>query len=139
MNQALYRWFDSEGTLLYVGVSGSIHKRVKQHEKTAEWINQAAFMTVQWFATRNDVESAERYAIENEGPLHNKTFATFGKDPLQITPPNSEYQIKHYKRMSEFYKIQDDRQQLLESRYKQEVDYWRESFFAKQPERIFVA
>jgi excinuclease UvrABC nuclease subunit len=139
MNQALYRWFDQTGTLLYVGVSGSLHKRVKQHEKSAEWFTEASFMTVEWFASRAEVERAERRAISQEKPLHNKVFADFGGTPAQITPPDKYDRLNSLKRRLDFYRIQYERQQVLDSRYQGDADFYRQLLDRKQTERIFVA
>jgi predicted GIY-YIG superfamily endonuclease len=125
MSQALYRWFHSDGTLLYVGVSGSIHKRVKQHEKSAEWFSQAAFMTVEWFANRFEVERAESQAIKNESPIYNKALSSIGGVALQITPPDSSGRLRRIEQSLQFYKIQYQRQEVLDSRWQEHLESWK--------------
>jgi excinuclease UvrABC nuclease subunit len=142
MSQGLYRWFDKDGHLLYVGISVAIHNRVKQHQRTAEWVTEASFMTVEWFDTRYEVERAEKKAIEMESPLHNKAFTTDSGEPRQVTPPDKSGQLRHVLQRLEMHKIQYDRQRILESAYKKDIDFWRDECIRmrKQPiERIFVA
>ena len=71
--QALYRWFNADHELLYVGISQTLFNRVKDHAKGSDWVHQASYMTVSWYETRHEVETAELGAIRNEGPLYNIT------------------------------------------------------------------
>lgn len=73
--QYLYRAFDSEGSLLYVGISNEWHKRLHAHEKTSEWIEQAEWVKLERYQDRKSVARAEREAIENEDPKYNKQFS----------------------------------------------------------------
>ena len=142
MSQGLYRWFDKDGYLLYVGISRSLHSRVKQHEKTAQWITEASFMTVEWFETRREVERAEKNAIKFENPLHNKAYATDSDLVTQVTPPDKSQEFSMLLRQIERYRIQHYRQELLESSYRKDLSAWRELYESqknKPIERIFVA
>lgn len=66
----LYRHFDAEGRLLYVGVSLSAIARLGQHKK-APWFGRIATVTVENFPTRAAALSAEMRAIQRENPQHN--------------------------------------------------------------------
>jgi hypothetical protein len=69
---SLYRHYDKQGRLLYVGVSLDAFSRFLQHGRaTAE----VARMDVETFQTRRDALRAERKAIESENPLHNVQHA----------------------------------------------------------------
>lgn len=70
----LYRHFDADGELLYVGISLSAIGRLSQHKSTAHWADKIASVTVESFSTREQAVEAERIAIETEQPLHNKIF-----------------------------------------------------------------
>jgi predicted GIY-YIG superfamily endonuclease len=72
--QYLYRAYGPEGELLYIGISSQWHHRLHQHEKTSDWIEQATNVTIERFADRESVALAEREAVRNEKPIHNKVF-----------------------------------------------------------------
>ena len=67
----LYRHFDAEGVLLYVGVSNRWERRLKQHGKTSEWFDQITQVKIEKFLTRQDALDAETTAIQVEKPKHN--------------------------------------------------------------------
>jgi hypothetical protein len=75
MTTALYRRFDSEDLLLYVGVSDGLRTRSKWHERHSPWTPFVARRTTEWFASRAEAEAAEKAAIKAEGPLFNKQHA----------------------------------------------------------------
>lgn len=85
---ALYRFFDAEKSLLYVGIAADPDKRQKQHARDAgeTWYPLAAERTVAWFGSRSDAESAERKAIATERPRYNSKHSVhFGPESLQMT------------------------------------------------------
>lgn len=71
MRTALYRHFDAEGRLLYVGISLSAARRLEQHKSTAQWFSKIVRVEIQWHPSRMDALAAEASAIVNEHPLHN--------------------------------------------------------------------
>lgn len=70
--QYLYRAYDSEGVLLYVGISGKWSERLHSHEKTSDWMELTDYVKIERFPDRESVEKAERRAIAKEEPLYNK-------------------------------------------------------------------
>ncbi|MAM60881.1 hypothetical protein [Maritimibacter sp. UBA3975] len=74
LNQ-LYRHFDKDGDLLYVGISLSAIDRSKQHKNGSDWWQEVASITVENFASRAAAERAERRAISSERPIHNRMHA----------------------------------------------------------------
>lgn len=68
---ALYRFYDSDDTLLYVGITGTISFRWEQHARRQPWWPAACRQIVDWHPTREAAEAAERVAIQSERPLHN--------------------------------------------------------------------
>lgn len=68
----LYRHFDENGTLLYVGVSLSAIYRLSQHKKGSHWHSKISRQEIEHFATREEALDAETRAIQNENPLYNK-------------------------------------------------------------------
>lgn len=71
----VYRHYGQCGTLLYVGLSNDVGRRLEQHKKTSPWANKVARTTVTRFETREDAQRAERAAIETEQPIHNSTYS----------------------------------------------------------------
>lgn len=69
--QHLYRHFDREGALLYVGVSLSAIQRLGQHADHSHWYSSIARVEIENFETREEVLAAERKAIVQENPRHN--------------------------------------------------------------------
>ena len=67
---ALYRHFDSDGRLLYVGISLSAIIRLAEH-RASPWFDDIAHVEIEHRSTRKAALAAERAAIRNEKPLHN--------------------------------------------------------------------
>lgn len=67
----LYRHFDADGNLLYVGVSFGAVARLQQHMKASSWAEKIVRVEVQKFRTRNAALRAESVAITREKPAHN--------------------------------------------------------------------
>lgn len=74
MNTDLYRHFDSNGNLLYVGISLSTLNRLGQHKDNSHWFNSISNITIEKFNNRDKALIAERDAIINEKPLYNKVY-----------------------------------------------------------------
>ena len=72
-SQYLYRHFDKDGALLYVGISLSPVYRLSQHREASAWFKEIRNVTIVQFDTRKEALSAEKSAIISEKPIHNKT------------------------------------------------------------------
>jgi len=72
MQEVLYRFFDSQGTLLYVGISRDWISRLGQHQKRTDFFSAVAGMTLERFPDRESVALAELEAIKNENPIFNR-------------------------------------------------------------------
>jgi len=71
----LYRHFDADGQLLYVGISLSAVVRLCAHMNCSPWADQIAMLTIERHPTREAAMAAERAAVKEERPLHNITHA----------------------------------------------------------------
>jgi hypothetical protein len=80
--QTLYRFFDSEGRLLYVGISKFFEARLKQHYRNSSWFFDSVSCTLEHFETREQVEQAESLAIKTENPIHNKAGKPGYESPM---------------------------------------------------------
>ncbi|MFB7548563.1 GntR family transcriptional regulator [Streptomyces sp. NPDC056154] len=68
---ALYRLYNREGHLLYVGVAAIPERRWAQHQETKEWWPKVERKAVEWFDSREEALDAETRAIQAEKPCHN--------------------------------------------------------------------
>lgn len=67
----MYRHWDADGRLLYVGISLSAISRLAQHSASSHWSGDIARVTIENFETREAALAAERVAVQSENPLHN--------------------------------------------------------------------
>lgn len=88
MDEVLYRFFDDEERLLYVGISSNWQQRLKQHYRDSEFHYQATKITLERYETREEVVAAEIRAIQTENPVYNKDYN-----------PNFEDATKHLTRI----------------------------------------
>jgi PHD/YefM family antitoxin component YafN of YafNO toxin-antitoxin module len=72
---ALYRLYDADGVLLYIGISHDPETRFGQHSKLKEWWPLVARREVQWFDDLPSAATAEAEAIRGEDPEHNGTYS----------------------------------------------------------------
>ena len=71
LSNKVYRHYDANEILLYVGVSKDHLRRLSQHHDTARWYDQIAVVTVETFQNRQEAEEAEDRIIERELPIYN--------------------------------------------------------------------
>lgn len=72
----LYRYFDDQWALLYIGVTRNVDRRVLTHRHDY-WRRYVQYVKAeQSFPTRSDARDAEREAIRAEQPLFNGTNIT---------------------------------------------------------------
>jgi hypothetical protein len=71
MNCYLYRHFNKEGALLYVGVSLNALNRLAQHRDVSHWFPAITNVTIEIFPDRKAALAAEQKAIIKENPRHN--------------------------------------------------------------------
>ena len=70
-SQALYRFFDADGHLLYVGISLNPGERWKQHRADKPWWLEVASITIDHLPDRDAALQAETAAIKSERPRYN--------------------------------------------------------------------
>jgi len=86
---ALYRYFDIDDRLLYVGISDKPTRRWSQHRHKKPWASQVATQQAEWFDTRVEAAARELAAIHTEKPIYNfrdtpKMFSKpFNPKPLE--------------------------------------------------------
>lgn len=67
----LYRMYDADGALLYVGASTNLGSRLLAHGKTKPWWCDVASIKIERFQDRIEMLDAESNAIYNENPRYN--------------------------------------------------------------------
>jgi hypothetical protein len=68
---ALYRHFDANGVLLYVGIAVDPVQRLNGHRSGSRWYDQISRVDIERYPTREAALAAALAAIRNEKPLHN--------------------------------------------------------------------
>jgi antitoxin StbD len=71
---SVYRFYDGDGQLLYVGRTQQIaSRRIAQHRSTKDWFEQVARIEVTAFDSWSAACIEEDAAIATERPIHNQT------------------------------------------------------------------
>jgi hypothetical protein len=68
---ALYRHFDKNGNLLYVGVSLNAIERTISHRDKSHWYNDIARIEIEWHHSRSAAYYHQKQAIQREHPRYN--------------------------------------------------------------------
>lgn len=83
----LYRYFDGEGRLLYVGITMAPKGRHRLHDLRSPHVKYATHISFEWYPDRETARDAELAAIRSEGPVFNKE----GVDELVAAARLTEY------------------------------------------------
>lgn len=67
----VYRAYDQQERLLYVGISDGEFIRLSQHAASSPWTRYAVTITLERHPSRAHAERAEREAIASEDPVWN--------------------------------------------------------------------
>lgn len=67
----LYRVFDADGSLLYVGISADPDARIESHRRSKPWWPEVASATLEEYPSGDAVAAAEALAIATEQPRYN--------------------------------------------------------------------
>lgn len=67
----LYRHFDANGVLLYVGLTTNLLLRLSQHSTHSKWFGQITTITIERFPSMEVLIDAENEAITKENPIFN--------------------------------------------------------------------
>jgi hypothetical protein len=83
---ALYRLYDADSALLYIGVACNLEARWSGHASTKAWWKDVASRTVEWHDERELAEAAETAAIAAEHPRHNVAKSPWAPKPRELEP-----------------------------------------------------
>lgn len=76
----LYRLYDSDDALLYIGIASNPGTRFEQHASAKMWWGDVATIRLEHFDDRSTAALAEGLAINAEQPLYNRAL-TFSYNP----------------------------------------------------------
>jgi predicted GIY-YIG superfamily endonuclease len=86
----LYRCFNADRELLYIGITNDIDNRLRQHSRTAPWWKEFDSCSQDdRFEDRWTLERAERAAILAEEPLYNISHC-MGQRAMQLESERSK-------------------------------------------------
>jgi hypothetical protein len=71
---ALYRLYDADDNLLYLGISWHPAFRWEQHRNDKHWAHQVVRNTVEWYPNRPQALAAEEKATAAEKPRHDSSW-----------------------------------------------------------------
>jgi predicted GIY-YIG superfamily endonuclease len=92
----LYRMYAADDDLLYVGLTKDPASRFKQHSDSKDWFPTVAKITVQHFATREELVVAEVEAIRKEGPRYNIVHNVPRDDDSELGPFHNNIEEEDY-------------------------------------------
>jgi hypothetical protein len=69
--RSVYRMYDPDGALLYVGCTSNVGHRLNQHRWHQDWWEQVATVSLEHFADPRTAFAAEWQAINDEHPRFN--------------------------------------------------------------------
>ena len=88
---ALYRLYDADDQLLYIGIAADPKERWASHASDKPWWSNVTRRDVEWISTREAAEVAEQEAIATEKPKHNSKHALPGLSAENIEALFAEY------------------------------------------------
>lgn len=71
---ALYRLYDTNGKLLYIGITRNLNTRWYTHAREKDWWPKVVRKEVEWFETREEADRAERAEVLRWRPKFNRTY-----------------------------------------------------------------
>ena len=92
----LYRHFDCDDVLLYIGQSYSAYKRLTEgHKRTAHWYESIVRQEIERFPSQQALDDAEVEAIKKEKPMHNiqHNGKSRRKQLVCVSKDGDEYEI----------------------------------------------
>jgi len=91
---ALYRLYDADDRLLYVGITNNLKARWRAHAKDKHWWPEVARKSIEWFETRKSAERVEKIEVEQENPVYNRNFNGERRRELQYEDAKREGKIQ---------------------------------------------
>jgi predicted GIY-YIG superfamily endonuclease len=74
---ALYRLYDADGRLLYIGITNDPNRRWAQHARSSRWWPKVVTKKIEWLQSRSASLAAEKVEIERLNPPYNRAWNTW--------------------------------------------------------------
>lgn len=104
----LYRHYDKDGTLLYVGISLSTVARLGQHKTYSRWFEKIDTIKIERYTSRKAALAAEKRAIKSERPKYNKAHGTYKTvESKQIVERSREDLLRRIVHVKPIYTLYD--------------------------------
>jgi hypothetical protein len=71
LGHVLYRFFNTSGDLLYIGITGNTTQRFRQHADHKPWWPEVADVRLEYLPSRAELVAVERLSIVREHPRYN--------------------------------------------------------------------
>lgn len=71
MRTCVYRFFNADNELMYVGISMNFNSRLNKHRQR-DWWPLVTRIEIEWHQGRESAKAAERAAIADEKPIYNR-------------------------------------------------------------------
>lgn len=81
----VYRLYDVDGNLLYVGVAVNGYARLDAHKRYMHWWPLVARVVMTRYENRRVALAVEAVAIRDENPIHNVTRGYYRADDVVAT------------------------------------------------------
>ena len=103
----VYRMFDKDQTLLYVGITNNWKNRLHQHRQDKWWLGDVHEVTFERFTTRDDALRAEKDAIECEGPAYNVMLAKVSPNNRREDRQSLRMVLQNVNSYNSFYQLRE--------------------------------
>lgn len=111
MKTSLYRYFDVDDVLLYVGIAYNPFIRSKQHEAKHD-MTTVRLVEIEWFDSREDAKIAEQWAIIRERPAWNVVGV---RRPRKLREtPQEAFELAQQAELPEVVETPDPKTQMTE-------------------------
>jgi hypothetical protein len=114
--QQLYRLYDADGELLYIGISYSAIARFAKHKQTQPWIDDVCRIEIESHEVdRWEIEAMEIAAIQAERPRHNviRNGGHNRRDPGRAIAFNHSWPAYHRDMVDLYWSVQRDTAALV--------------------------
>jgi hypothetical protein len=108
----VYRFFDAEDQLLYVGISDTHRTRWYGHVSKPWWA-LAVRHTLDWFDDRAEAEAEETRAIREESPIYNIAGTHAHTTPLAANGWGRQYELVGAAEIQAFLQVSRQRVQQI--------------------------
>ena len=105
MTEILYRFWDSDGILLYVGISKDFDKRFSQHSKQAAWYEFHSEYKIEDIPIEATAFDYEKFVVQTEKPLFNIQHYIF----------NFEEKCAHVRKQKEYLQTNRAKRYLMQT------------------------